>query len=141
MKQKVFLTIKGTQTVEGETDFLELQTMGFMSRRNGKYYLSYEETEATGYPGCNTVVKIEGTSKVSMQRFGDSQSLLIMEKGQRHQCLYSTQAGDLTVGIYTHHLRTNLDEAGGEVHVAYSLDINTALASENKVDISVKLVG
>ena len=140
MKQKVLLSITGTQTVNGDTDSTQMQTTGYMTVQNGKYYLTYQETQATGVPECTTVIKVDGEHKVSLQRFGPFQSLLIMEKGRRHQCLYGTPEGDLTIGIFTHFLETSLRDDGGEIHVAYSLDVNTALASENRVDISVKLV-
>ena len=139
MKQKVLLTITGTQTVDGDTDSSQLQTPGFMTVQNGKTYLSYTETEATGFPGCTTVIKVETDKKVTVQRYGPHQSLLIMEKGCRHQCLYGTTEGEVTIGISTHHLTTDLREDGGEIHAAYSLDVNTALASENRIDITVRL--
>ena len=137
MKQKVLLTIKGAQVVDGETDSTELQTTGFMTVQNGKYYLTYDETDATGFGGCKTVIKIENDNRISMQRYGTYQSLLIMEKGCRHQCLYGTQMGELTIGVYTHLLETNLKDDGGEIH---ALDVNTALVSENRIDITVKLI-
>ena len=52
MKKDVLITVKGTQRVSGETDVTEMMTTGRFYRKNKLYYISYEETEATGYSGC-----------------------------------------------------------------------------------------
>ena len=48
MKKDVLITVKGTQRVSGETDVTEMMTTGRFYRKNKLYYISYEETEATG---------------------------------------------------------------------------------------------
>ena len=48
MKKDVLITIKGTQRVGGESDVIEMMTTGRFYRKNKLYYISYEETEATG---------------------------------------------------------------------------------------------
>ena len=60
MKKDVLITIKGTQKVGGESDVIEMMTTGRFYRKNKLYYISYEETEATGYEGCKHA---EGGSK------------------------------------------------------------------------------
>lgn len=140
MKQKVMLTIIGSQTIDGELSSTELKTTGDMTEKNGKYYLTYAESEATGYEGCTTVVKIDGSKKLTLQRFGPTPSILVIEKGQRHQCILGTQVGDISVGIYTSKLRSSLSPNGGSICADYTLDINTSFSSDNSVDIKVKLI-
>ena len=81
MKKDVLITIKGTQRVGGESDVIEMMTTGRFYRKNKLYYISYEETEATGYEGCRTTLKVGPNDKVTMTRFGPSRSQLIVEQG------------------------------------------------------------
>ena len=85
MKKDVLITIRGTQQVNEEKDVVEMITTGRYYRKNGLYYISYEETEATGYEGCRTTLKIGPNDKVTMTRFGPSRSQLIVQQGVRHQ--------------------------------------------------------
>ena len=80
MKKDVLITIKGTQKVGGESDVIEMMTTGRFYRKNKLYYISYEETEATGYEGCRTTLKVGPNDKVTMTRFGPSRSQLIVEQ-------------------------------------------------------------
>lgn len=137
MKKDVMITIKGTQTVSGESDQMELTTVGEMYDKNGSIYLKYKESQSTGYEGCTTVVKVDGSNKVSMTRFGGTRSVLTMEKGVRHLCHYGTEHGDFMIGVFTQSVENNLTDNGGDITFEYSLDINTSLASENKVEINV----
>lgn len=133
-----FLTIKGIQLADGEENVVELMTCGKLYRRNGVYYLSYDETELTGYSGSKTMLKIEKNQKITMTRSGKANSQLIIEKGKRHQCIYDTGFGSLTIGVSGDAIRNELGENGGTVDFAYSMDMNTALTSENRVIITVK---
>ena len=47
--------------MEEESDVIEMMTTGRFYRKNKLYYISYEETEATGYEGCRS--HAEGGSK------------------------------------------------------------------------------
>jgi len=42
-------------------------------KKIGSYYITYEESETTGFAGCRTVLKVDGANKVSL--FLDSQKL------------------------------------------------------------------
>ncbi|MBP0981316.1 MAG: DUF1934 domain-containing protein [Oscillospiraceae bacterium] len=75
--------------------------------------------------------------RVTMRRSGSFDTQLIIEKGSRHQCLYDTGFGAITVGINGRDVRSTLNDDGGEVDFSYAMDINTALTSENRVIIKV----
>ena len=140
MKQKVMMTITGSYTVDGEQTSTQLTTVGDMAKKNGKYYLTYAESAATGYEGCTTVVKVDGSKSITLQRFGPMPTLLVIEKGQRHQCMMNTIAGSITIGIYGNRMLNALTDDGGRISADYTLDIDSALDSENSVDIKVKLI-
>ena len=70
MREDYLITIDGTMEHDGETDNVRLMTRGSFVRRGGSYYITYQETEATGYQGCVTTVKVDG-EEYSIVRQGD----------------------------------------------------------------------
>lgn len=138
MKKDVLIKIVGTQTADGDSDVVELLTTGSFYKKNDSYFILYDESEVTGFGGSRTVLRYEeGNRRVTMTRSGASQSQLIIEEGRRHQCNYDTGYGNLTIGISCSHLSSSLTEEGGDIDFGYSLDINSALTSENKVHVVV----
>ena len=138
MKKDVLITIRGTQQVNEEKDVVEMITTGRYYRKNGLYYISYEETEVTGYEGCRTTLKIGPNDKVTMTRFGPSRSQLIVQQGVRHQCQYDTGYGAMTIGVMGNRFESSLSDRGGELKFGYTLDIEATVASENTVSVHVK---
>ena len=136
MKKDAMITIKGIYDIDGSNDTIELLTCGRFYRRNNSYWVSYDETETTGYEGHKTTLHIE-PDKVTMRRSGVSESQLIVQKGVRHQCMYNTGFGAMTVGVSGKNVKSTLSDDGGTVDFSYSMDINTALTSENRVIIKV----
>lgn len=81
VEENYLITIKGTMEQNGENDTVELMTRGNFVQRGNSYYIVYAETEATGYAGCTTTVRVSQDARlVSMTRFGKTSSQLIIEK-------------------------------------------------------------
>ena len=118
MKKDVFIKIKGVQHADGTDDVTELVTQGNFYRRNNNYYVTYDESEATGFGGSKTTLKVEGGRKVTLGQYG-------------------TQHGDVLIGVNAHKVESRLNDEGGDLYFSYSLDINTSLISENEVFISI----
>lgn len=140
MREDYLITIRGTMEQDGESDNVELITRGNFVRRGQSYYITYRETEATGYKDCVTTVKVEGDEKVSMLRYGPAPSQLVIEKGRRHVCHYETGAGSLSLGVAADAIESRLSDHGGRVRFSYLLDVDTASISRNEVDITVRPV-
>lgn len=138
MKEDYLIKIRGEQESDGEKNAVELMTRGSFVCRGGSFYISYKETEATGYEGCTTTVKLDRAGTVSMLRFGPTPSQLVIEKGQRHICHYDTGHGAITMGIAADEISANLSERGGSLQFSYNLDINSNLFSKNTVNITVR---
>ncbi len=138
MKEDRLITIKGCQRVDDQEETTELMTVGAMYQKEGSFYIIYNESEATGYEGSRTTVKIDGDRCVTLMRSGANRSQLVIERGVRHQCNYDTGYGSITVGISGDKIITNLTEEGGRVDFKYSIDLNTNLTSENMVSIHVR---
>ncbi len=138
MKKEVLIKIKGVYRQNGEEDEVELLTTGSYYKRNGHYYIAYDESEATGFEGTRTILKVENDDRVTMIRSGATKSQLIVERGMRHQCHYDTGFGAMTIGVWGDRIVSSLDDHGGDLEFSYSLDINAFLASENMVYVSVQ---
>lgn len=138
LKEDYLISVKGTMDQEGEIDTVELLTRGNFVMRNGKYFISYEETEATGYKGNRTTVRVEQQEKVSMLRHGLAPSQLIIELGKRHVCHYHTQYGSINLGVAAEKIDNQLTTNGGELTFSYSLDSGREHLSYNQVKITVQ---
>lgn len=136
-KKEVMIEIRGVYTQEDDTDTVEFVTGGTYYKEHDHYVIAYEESEMTGMAGCRTKLTVEGNRCVTMSRSAPAKSQLIIERGVRHQCHYDTGVGSMTIGVCGDRIVSALNDDGGTLEFAYSLDINTALASENSVSVKV----
>lgn len=146
LPENCIITINGRvepgdpQFSEEDCDTIELITRGYFARKGSNFFISYRESEATGYDGCTTTVKITGDSRcVTMLRFGSAQSQLVIEKGTRHICHYETGVGAMTLGVAADEIEQNLSDEGGEATFSYTLDTDTQLLSRNRVRLTVRM--
>ena len=135
----VLISITGTQQVDGEEEIIELTTTGGMEPAGDGWRLTYEESAATGMEGVVTTIRVQ-PDEVLLERTGRMHSLLVLQKGRRHQCSYATPYGTLMLGVYTSELHSTLTGSGGELRFAYTLDMNAGALSAHNVHISVKEV-
>ena len=139
MKKDVLISIKGTVISEDAApDVIELVTAGRYYHKEGNYYISYKESETTGFKGVTTTLKVEGGNCVTLTRNGASGSRLVLEKGRRHLCHYDTGVGQLMVGVSGCRIDSRLNDGGGELTFHYTLDINSSQVSQNEVYISIR---
>lgn len=138
MKKEVLISIKGVYDSADDHDVIELFTTGTYYKKNGRYYICYDETEATGFMGSKTTLTVDQQDKVTLERSGSTRSQLIVERGVRHQCHYDMGFGDLTIGVSGSSIKSDLGDRGGNLEVKYSLDVNSMLASENAMYVNVK---
>ena len=138
MDKEYIITVVGRQTVDGETDTIEVITAGGMTVSDDGILITYPE-----YAEDNPSQKTETTvtlkdGVLSIDRRGEMSSHLILEQGVRHECLYETPMGQMFIGIFTDSIRADLDAHGGEINAGYQLDFNRSVVSNNEFYISVK---
>ena len=137
-KNPYMISIVGEQKVEGQDDRIEVITEGKQMMKNGHFLINYKEyDEDLPDKFLNNLVKVENET-VTISRKGPLSSQLILEKGKRHQCMYQTIAGTLSIGVFTKTLNNNLNENGGSLEVIYTLDFNSDLVSENRFKIDIE---
>ncbi len=132
------IVLKIKQTADGVTDESELYTRGEFRFSKGSYYIDYDESEATGYEGSHSQLKIDD-NMLTMTRTGTNFTGLVFENGVRHYCHYGTEYGECMVGITTSLMKHNLTSGGGEIRLKYTVDVNSGLMTENEIHIKVKM--
>ena len=138
MIRDALINIKGIQGLDGETDTIEFMTDGRFGIEYGKYYISYDESRMldTG-DEVKTHIYIKSEDSVVLQRTGTIKSKILIEKGKRNNCFYSTPHGDIVIGVYGETIEHNLTDKGGEIKLIYTIDSDLRLISRNEVNISV----
>ena len=142
LPENCMITIRGTMEQGEDNDTVELMTRGYFTHRDGNYYITYKESETTGYEGNVTTLKIAAdSSRVAMLRFGPQASQLVIEKGRRNLCHYETGYGSVTLGVTADEIVCNLSEKGGTAKFSYLLDAdNAAMISRNSLEVTVNHV-
>lgn len=139
--KEVLIEIKGTQTVDDDSDVIELTTVGKMDVIGNKTYIRYDDSTATGDEAIACMIKYDPKDdSVIMQRSGTLNSRMYIKKGQRHICHYETGQGVLTMGIFGENVDASLTKDGGSLSLSYTIDVNYGLMSRNEVEIKVKEV-
>lgn len=140
MKTNEFLIeILGTQQLDEEDkDTVEVTTVGkYTVAPTGNKFIKYTEYDHDDPRiSQSTTIKISD-NLITITRDGHYGSQLLLESGKRHQCYYSTPAGSMLIGVYTHKMDVSLDEHGGKMDVAYTLDFDSQVVSENTFKITV----
>jgi uncharacterized beta-barrel protein YwiB (DUF1934 family) len=142
MDKHVIISIRGGQNFpEFEEDGgIELVTRGHMTRENGDYLITYQESPLTGLDGTTTTLRVAG-GRVILSRTGPVCSFLVFEQGRRYFSHYDTEEGPLTIGVSARRVKTRLDDAGGQIEVDYEIEIGEALAGENRIRVVVSEPG
>lgn len=140
MKKDVLITVRGTQTADCMPERIELITRGTMTGRNGKYAISYEETELTGTPGVTSTFLILNPERVILTRSGDIKSRMVFVKGVKDESLYDMGFGSLLLGVYTKDILVDLSEDGGRLLIDYVVELEQTVTSKNRYEVIVETV-
>ena len=139
METNAMIYLKTLQSVEGEeeTDEIELQTKGTFARKNGKFYIIYEESELTGFEDTTTTIKVSDDA-VSMTRRGKYNSRMEFRIGEKCLCSYNTPFGVIPVGVNPISVENDLGDDGGNLAIEYILDIDNRDYLTNRLKLTVK---
>ncbi len=141
MIKDVIINIKTEQSLDGQTDNIEFSTDGRFGIKDGNYFIKYDESRLLDVQGeVKTTVFVRPDNTVVLQRTGAYNSRMVIEKGVRTNCFYTTPVGSLTLGIFGEKVLSQLSDNGGEVDMTYIIDANANPISRNTVKISVREV-
>ena len=122
---------------QADEDRLEFTTAGYYCFEDGIGCLSYEESEVTGLEGTRTSM-IVMPDQIVVDRDGLITSRMVFKEGNKNSFLYETPYGQATMGIDTRKIRKKLDENGGRVEIDYVMNMEHAVGTHNRFQITVK---
>lgn len=120
----------------GESDKMSLVTEGRLTRVDDGYTVTYEESEITGLDGTTTTLRVNKDS-VTLIRQGNVDAIMLFEAGKTHLTDYSTDNGNITLGITTRNIDISLGDRGGNIKVDYILEYDRAYGGRNRLNINV----
>lgn len=135
----VILTIRGSQW-EGTASpaTMELVTEGSLYCKEEAWFLRYKESEATGLEGTTTTIRVDDPRTVSLIRTGATHMRVTFVEGRRHVTRMELPYGVLDVDIYTNAVRAGLSDQGGEVHLGYSVELNSREPTNSRLDVTFR---
>lgn len=122
-----------------ESETLEICTEGELIAEGGRIEVRYEEPAPTGMGETVTYVSFDESDRglVSVMRGGDVYTALILERGVRHSCVYSTTYVPITIYTTARRVENTLTEDGGELYLVYTVESGMGVEQFNKMSISV----
>ena len=121
---------------EPDAESVEFSTDGLYFFEDGVGCMSYQESEVTGLEGTRTSVMVM-PDQVVVDRDGLITSRMLFREGLKNSFLYNTPYGQATMGIYTKQIKREMGEAGGSVEIDYVVDMEHAVVSRNRFQITV----
>ncbi len=138
MENNAMIFLKTVQNIDGneEINEIELQTKGKFAKKNNQFFISYEESELTGFDDTTTTIKV-AENVVSMTRNGKYNTKMVFRLGEKCLCSYATPYGVIPVGVNPVAVENNLGEDGGVLEIEYVLDIDNSDYITNKLNLTV----
>lgn len=141
MEKKILLKFSSENGyAEGETDKIEFVTEGSLFEKGGKYYLKYTEMIDKETSPSKTTMKIED-NKVTILRYGEVNTQMVLECGKKHMNYYETPCGSLLVGVVADTMSVDVGGASGCIKLNYDVEINNSLSSRNNVILTYDEIG
>lgn len=137
LNEQYKIIIRDRHTVAGEVSESTTELYGDLARSNDGYVIRYNEHEGD-FAGTTTNISVFGPDSIHLSRGGSFGINFMLEEGKRHNCFYDTPYGRLEMGVYARKVDSKLNEDGGVLSFAYSLDIGGGEVSENELEVEVK---
>ena len=137
MKENAIITIQNQQSGAFGEDSFSLSTVGQFNVEDNRYIISYQDSDATGFDGCETTLSVE-PDLVMLRRTGKYEANLLLQPGVRNTGHYVTAMGDLPLGVTADTIEYQLTENGGTLDLRYTLDINSSYLLSNQMSITIR---
>jgi uncharacterized beta-barrel protein YwiB (DUF1934 family) len=138
LRKPVRIQVKGIQVYhDGRVEKQDFQTVGSFFKRQGDFYIIYQESKATGMDGVSTALRIE-KNKLILNRMGAAEQRQVFEKNVLHHSTYVTQVVSFYLGALTEEMEISLTELGGHITLKYKLFADGQEISQNTLMILIK---
>ncbi|MCR4593617.1 MAG: DUF1934 domain-containing protein [Clostridiales bacterium] len=136
MTKDVLIKVLSTQSLDGESDTVELNVRGQMIDEENEIRLVYcEDLEDFGHEDTEIIVKDDS---VLIIRKGSMSSEMLLRQGERNTTFYSTPYGDFTIGLYSSRVSVTGKNYPERICLSYTLDFNNGFVSDNNLDIYIE---
>lgn len=115
---------------------ISLMTTGTLRLEDDAAVLTYQEILDESIPP-QTVSVTAREDMISMQREGDYATQMAFQRGQRYEGVYQTPYGSMDMAIFCTRLHYDLSENGGEIFLAYQMDMNGQFAGMHQMHMQV----
>jgi len=138
MRKDVLISITGMpDSGDGQPEPIQFSTEGKLFRKNGRYYITYQESALTGMEGITTTMKLEDR-QVTLMRNGSLASHMVFQEGEKHWGTYQLEGRTMTVAVSTQRVSHHMGDQGGDVELAYSIEVDHVLATTNTLRMQVR---
>ncbi len=138
MKEAIISITGSEEVIGGEGENVELVTSGKYYKKGDKYYVTYQETEVTGFDDhTTTTLKIDGDT-VAMTRFGQVNTHMVFKRGEKHMGHYETPFGSFTVGIISDDVQVDVSDNGGDISIDYLLEIDNSTKAKHNLRLNIR---
>lgn len=135
-KKDAVISVRGVQIIEREEDVSELDVVGTLEETKDGFVIQYTEYDSENISGT-TVIHAGSDGCVSMTKSGAFATEMYFEQNTRHNFVYQSPYGDLSMGIFTKTVSVELCGDGGKILLIYNIDFNTGSVAENRLEITV----
>ncbi len=140
IKKDYVITIKSIQAYDDEENTsIEMMAEGDFTFQDGKYFIDYEETEATGMEGTSTTIETDG-EYVSLTREGTVDTTLLFIRDRQTTSYYDTPYGTMMMSITTEDMDVALTPEGGRLYIKYRISMNNLFSGLNTFEIQIREV-
>lgn len=138
--ENAVIYIHSIQKSDDQTDSTELNCKGIYLFTPDRIQIVYPELNDDGSASGITVISVIGSTLVTVQKTGFTESGMVLEKGKAHEAVYSTIVGSMDMLLSTIDIQSKLDSKGGTLKLHYFLEIiNNDFSAENILDLRVSL--
>lgn len=121
----------------GHVDTINLDTVANLYNKNNEIYIVYKE-EVEGF-NTTTTIKISG-DEISIKRFGNTNSNMVLKEGYTHTTQYRTPQGIFVIETKTKKLDINRDINNSiKISIEYDINIMDLFKGKNKIEINVQI--
>lgn len=141
IEKKAKINLISEQWSTGEVaDPIKLMSMGTLrqDKKTKEWTVSYAESRATGMEGTTTSLSVLQNGTIHFSRKGAVQMDLIFESGNHFLTQMQTPFGLMDISIMTNEVFGKLDEQGGEIRLAYSLNFSNQEKISTKLKLNVE---
>ena len=136
MTKDVYVTIKGLQFADDDSDIIEVINIGQFSEINHSVYIKYDEVIEGESMVSHNLIKISDDG-VEITKKGPVTAHMSFVPNQKTMTYYETQFGNLYLGIFARTVEIEKTDSKITIEIEYSIEVNYEQISECNVSVVI----